>query len=98
MVLLRIVFKQDFTEFSEYMRENKFGFTLVEGEGSRDKVKVMLSVMKRKDLPGILSTLAKTNPHAFYSIENIKSVNGGEFPTLGDSSFRFLFRKQRKAK
>lgn len=98
MVLLRIVFKKDFTEFSEYMREKNLGFTVVEGEGSRDKVKVLFSVMKRKELPGILSTLAETNPLAFYSIENIKSVNGGRFPTVENSSFKFLYRKQRKAK
>jgi uncharacterized protein YebE (UPF0316 family) len=98
MVLLRIVFKMDFTEFSEYMRKCKFGFTVVKGEGSRDKVKVLFSVMKRKDLPGILSKLAEMNPLAFYSIENIKSVNGGAFPPVGNSAFKVLFRKNRKSK
>lgn len=98
MVLLRVVFKTDFSGFSNFMQEKGFGFTVVKGEGIRDRVKVFFSVVKRKNLQEILSTLSKTNPKAFYSIENVKSVNGGGFPVVGNSSFKVLFKKQRKSK
>lgn len=98
MVLLRVVFKQSPAEFITYMRENNYGFTVVEGEGTREKVKIFFSVIKRKHLPEVLAKLSTTNPNAFYSIEDIKSVNEGLFPFVEGSPVKILFSKQRKSK
>lgn len=98
MALVRVVFKTDPTPFTEFMKTNELGYTIVEGEGTREKVKILFSVIKRKDLIHILSAIAAYNNHAFYTVENIRSASEGIFP-LGDKSvFAKLFRKHRKSK
>jgi len=98
MALVRVVFKTDPTPFTEFMKTNELGYTLVEGEGTREKVKILFSVIKRKDLEHVLSAIAAYNNHAFYTVENIRSASEGIFP-LGDKSvFAKLFRKHRKSK
>ena len=50
MALVRVVFKTDPTPLTEFMKTNELGYTIVEGEGTREKVKILFSVIKRKDL------------------------------------------------
>lgn len=98
MVMLRVVFRKDHTELANFLRENEYGYTIVEGEGAREKVDVLFSVLKRKRLNHVLETLARTNPQAFYSIENIRSSGEGVFPVSEGTVFSRLFRKNRKSK
>jgi uncharacterized protein YebE (UPF0316 family) len=99
MVLLRVVFSKNSDGFMEYLRKNDFGFTLVKGEGSREKrVRILFTVQKRKDLREVLTTLEANHSHAFYTVENIRSVHQGIFPYIEKSPFHFLFRKYRKGK
>lgn len=101
-VLLRIVFKQEFSEFTEFLRFRNFGYTLVDGTGTRDHVKMAFCVTKRKHLEEILNMLHTTNPRSFFTIENVRSANEGIFPIIQktpfQTPFRLLFRKHRKSK
>jgi uncharacterized protein YebE (UPF0316 family) len=98
MVLVRVVFKTDPTPFTEFMKTNELGFTIVEGEGTRGKVKILFSVVKRKKLEYIVSAIAAYNSNAFYTVENIRSASEGIFPMAEKSVFSNLFRKHRKSK
>lgn len=99
MVLLRIVFSRNNDSFIEFLRKSDYGFTVVKGEGSREKrVRILFTVLKRKDLHDILTILEATNPQAFYTVENVKSVHEGIFPYLEKTPFHYLFRKFRKGK
>jgi uncharacterized protein YebE (UPF0316 family) len=98
VVLVRVVMRSDPGPLKEFMRQNDYGFTMVEGEGIREKVKILFSVIKRKDLVLVLNAIAVHNPNAFYSVENVKSVSKGVFPGVESSVFSMLFRKHRKSK
>ena len=98
MVLVRVVFKTDPTPLTEFMKNNELGYTIVEGEGTREKVKILFSVVKRKNLDGILSAIAAFNNNAFYTVENIRAASEGIFPLSEKSVFSKLFRKHRKSK
>jgi uncharacterized protein YebE (UPF0316 family) len=98
MVLVRIILKDDPIPLRDFMKKNEFGYTVVEGEGTMNKVKILLSVVKRKDLPRLLTAISAYYPQAFYSVENIKSVNQGTFPMQERSVFSKLFRFHRKSK
>lgn len=80
VVLVRIVINKGAARLKKFLKKNEFGFTVVEGKGTREKVKVILSIVKRKDLEYLLTAIKTFNPQAFYSIENIKSVSNGVFP------------------
>jgi uncharacterized protein YebE (UPF0316 family) len=98
MTLVRVVVKTDYTRLREFMKENDFGYTVVEGEGAREKVKILFTIVKRKQLDYVLSAISTYNPQAFYTVENIKSASNGAFPAVEKTVFFKLFRKHRKSK
>jgi uncharacterized membrane-anchored protein YitT (DUF2179 family) len=80
------------------MKTNDYGFTLVDGEGNQERVKILFSVIKRKNLPLLLNAVSRYNPDSFYSVENVKTAGNGIFPRVGDTVFSRLFRLHRKSK
>jgi uncharacterized protein YebE (UPF0316 family) len=73
MVILRIVTTEDSTEeILSYMRSENFGVTTVDATGSRGNVRMILSLVNRVDVPRITAHLQSANPHAFYSIEDVR--------------------------
>jgi uncharacterized protein YebE (UPF0316 family) len=76
-VIVRIVPKYDTTELISYLRERNFGITSVNAEGSRGPVKVVFSIIKRKDIHDFVAIIKRFNPNAFYTIEDVRAVHEG---------------------
>jgi uncharacterized protein YebE (UPF0316 family) len=80
MVILRIVTTEDSTdEIISFMQSENYGVTTVDATGSRGNVRIILSLVNRADVPRITTHLKSSNPHAFYSIEDVRYVNEGVF-------------------
>ena len=80
MVILRIVTTEDSTEeIVSYMQSENYGITTLDATGSRGNVKMILSLFNRTDVSRITEHIQSTNPHAFFSIEDIRYVNEGVF-------------------
>lgn len=82
-VIVRIIPRRDATELLSYFVENNYGFTVTDAQGSKGDVKIIFCVIKRKDLEHFISLVKTFNPNAFYSIEDVKTVNEGIFRTGG---------------
>lgn len=78
-VLIRIIPKKDTKELINYLRENDFGVTSVNAEGSKGKVDIVFTIIKRKDIAHVVSIINTYNPNAFYTIEDVKAINEGIF-------------------
>jgi uncharacterized protein YebE (UPF0316 family) len=79
-VFVRVVTGQEGSwELAEKLRASGFGVTSIEGEGSRDRVRIILSLVNRRDLPVLMDLIAENQPDAFYSIEDVRSVHRGVF-------------------
>ena len=79
-VVIRLIPKQDTSELVEFLTENKFGLTSIEATGSKGgPVKILLSIIKRKDLPAFVDAVNRFNPKAFYTVEDVRSVSEGVF-------------------
>jgi uncharacterized protein YebE (UPF0316 family) len=78
-VMIRVVHKSDTSELVNKLRLQNFGITVVEAEGSQGKVKIIFSVIKRDNIQGFISIINKYNPQAFYTVEDVRSVNEGVF-------------------
>ncbi len=75
-----VVPKKDNTELIKHLRDMNFGVTVVDAEGAMGtKVKIVFTIAKRKDLFKVISAIDQFNPHAFYTIEEIKTVKDGYF-------------------
>ncbi len=98
MVLLRVVLRHEQNGLIEFLKKNEYGYTLVEGEGSRERVKILFTIIKRKNLEEVLKAVSTFAPNAFYSIETIKSAREGIYPLNDRPIFSRLFHKVRKSK
>lgn len=71
-VMVRVITRREVPELIEQLRQSKFGFTFVEGEGKRENVKLIYSVISRHDLPELLAIINSHNPNAFYTVESVR--------------------------
>ena len=101
VVLIRVITKKDALPLVERLQEKGYGVTSVDGHGSRGQVKVVFTVVPRREVRGIVNLIKMFNPHAFYSIEEVGYVEKGIFPLRQsgcDSGLMRLFRPFRKGK
>jgi uncharacterized protein YebE (UPF0316 family) len=78
-VLIRIIPKRDTTALIGHLREEGFGVTAADAEGAMGPVRIVFTIIKRKSAPRVIDIINKYNPHAFYTIEEIKAVKDGYF-------------------
>jgi uncharacterized protein YebE (UPF0316 family) len=88
-VIIRVILSIDTHELIDQLKAANYGLTLLDAEGGKGKVKVVFSIIKRKDVKHFVGILNEFSPHSFYTIEEIRSVNEGVFRS---SSKRHLLR------
>ncbi len=74
---IRIITQTDATDLINYLQESKFGMTSVSATGKKGNVRLILSIIKRKDLHELMEVINTYNPNAFISVEDIRSVKEG---------------------
>ena len=62
------------------LAESGFGATCVDGKGSKGDVKLIYTIVRRKDLEQVTKIIEESHTNAFYSIEDARSVTEGVFP------------------
>jgi uncharacterized protein YebE (UPF0316 family) len=101
VVLIRVVTKIDALPLVEHLKAKNYGVTSVDGHGTSGEVKVVFTIVHRREAPSVVESIKKFNPQAFYSIEEVGFVERGIFPdrkSWQDSSLIRLFRPFRKGK
>ncbi len=101
-LVFRIILSHDSANLVEAIKSNGFRLTILNGEGARGPVEVLFTVIKRKDKYKILELIKKHNPHAFYTIDEVRGASEDAFPlkkmSYKKSYYRNLFRRRRKGK
>ena len=92
--VLRIITAQDPRDLLLALTEANVGITVVDAHGAKGPVKIIFTIIKRKDLVQIRELIRKYNPNAFYTIEDIRHANMGVFPDLngGPGSMEYIRR------
>ena len=100
--IIRIVTPKNGDELIEELKANGFGLTMIDAKGSRGDVKVIFTVIKRKDKDKILSLVNKINSQTFYTIDDVKTASEEAFPLEKKGQkldyYRWLFLRRRKDK
>lgn len=78
-VIVRIIPQHNADRLIEEMGAQKFGFTFTNAHGAKGPVKMIFSVIERKEIAELISLINDWNPNAFYSIEEVKVVREGVF-------------------
>jgi uncharacterized protein YebE (UPF0316 family) len=100
-LLVRVITTRDTCHIVDCLQGGGYGVTSVEAQGVMGPVKIILTVIKRKDLHDVVDAIQKCDPKAFLSVEEIRSVSEGVFPTHiahHRKSLLGLLRMRRKAK
>ncbi|MFC1676725.1 DUF2179 domain-containing protein [Planctomycetota bacterium] len=101
VVLIRVVTKKDAAELVEYLKSADYGVTSVDGHGATGQVKVVFTIVPRREVKRVVDLIKKFNPNAFYTIEEVGFVEKGVLPPRqisGFTGFLKFFRPFRKGK
>lgn len=99
--MIRVFANQGGKELVQTLNGNGYGATSVEAHGAKDNVHLVYTIVQRNELEKVLALIEGFNPKAFYTIEDIKSVNEGIFnPQKHNTIFPFgeVLRQWRKGK
>ncbi len=90
--IMRIFSQHHSDKLKQVLVEHNFGVTIIDGQGAKGPVKIMLTIVKRKDIVLVRDIIKEHQPEAFYSIEDIRTVSRGVFPKNGDGKLEHLKR------
>jgi uncharacterized protein YebE (UPF0316 family) len=80
MVIVRIFTSRDPANLMTELRGVNMGYTCVNGEGATGPVRIVMTVVKRKQLPCLLELIDRCQPKAFYAVDDLQSASQGIFP------------------
>ncbi len=63
-----------------HLRGSGYGVTAVDGSGANGAVKLIYTIVRRRNLNDVLSIIHETHPQAFLSIQDVNSTHEGVFP------------------
>jgi uncharacterized protein YebE (UPF0316 family) len=94
MQVIRIITNQNCEELIQALKRENYGITVVDAHGAMGPVKMLFTIIKRKNVQSVVSIVHQYNPTAFYSVEDIKDTSQGVFkpvPTGNFSHIRQMF-------
>ena len=78
--LIKVFSAKDVTSLQKCLNEAGFGTTVIDGDGSAGKVKILYTVIDRKTAEQAKKILVEFDPCIFYVIEDVRLVKSGIFP------------------
>lgn len=93
-VTFRAIIRRDTKELVKTLIDSGFGITIVDGQGSSGKVKIIYTTVKRQDLPVVIDIFHRIVPGAFLSVEEVRSTEQGIFPIPKSNFARKLGKKK----
>lgn len=78
--VLRIITPTNWQPLVDSLQKLNLGVTIIDGHGAKGPVKIIFTIVKRKDVGMVRELIRIVNPQAFYSIEDIRLANQGVFP------------------
>ena len=73
LLSLQLIIRDNPEQMITLLKENGYSLTTMSAEGSKGIVKLVLLIIKRKNLPKILELIRHNNPKVFISIEQVNT-------------------------
>jgi uncharacterized protein YebE (UPF0316 family) len=77
--IIRVILSSESPELINELQKHGFGLTILDAEGAKGRVKVIFSIIHRKETAKFLHVLHLYYPTAFYTIEDVKTAKEGVF-------------------
>lgn len=101
MQVVRIIIHNGTQNLRNSMKEAGFSYTMLEGQGVNNIVKVVFTVIRRKDFPLLYEMINRHNPNAFYTQEDLQNARDTFIPSMSQKNNNFawhLLKMDRKRK
>jgi len=100
MHVIRIITRKDAGKLIEKLESEGFGITLINGKGKTGPIKIIYTLIRRKEQSKVQEFIQQYNPKAFYSIEDVCLAHEGVFPEnqIRSKHHRHWFGLNRKGK
>jgi uncharacterized protein YebE (UPF0316 family) len=73
--MIRVITRKDATALVDYLQKSGYTTTNVDAEGNGGIVKIIFTVIRRKEISNVVEQIKKFNPNAFYTIEEVGYVS-----------------------
>lgn len=90
--VIRIITNQNCDDLIAALKQNNHGITVVDAQGAIGPVKMIFTIIQRKNVQAVINLISKYNPSAFYSVEDIKNISQGVFKKGSSSGFSTVRR------
>ncbi len=102
VMIVRVITQKPADKLITTLNTMGFGITSVDARGSKSDVNIIYTIIHRNEMKKVVGIIKEYNPRAFYSVEDVRYVNEGAFPTrrtlLGRIPDGSAFRRWRKGK
>lgn len=101
VVMIRVITAQDALPLVQHLKDENYGVTSIDGHGTNGQVKVVFTVVPRREVSCVVGLIKTFSPQAFYSVEEVNFVEKGVFPlrkSWRDSLLSKIFGALRKGK
>jgi uncharacterized protein YebE (UPF0316 family) len=102
VMIVRVITQKPADQLIKKLDSMGFGVTSVDAMGSKGPVNIIYTIILRQEMRKVIDLIKSYNPLAFYSVEDVRYVNEGTFPTrrsmMGKKPGGSAFRRWRKGK
>ncbi len=89
-VVIHVITQMDASQLIENLRKCGYGVTTANAEGSTGPVKLIFTIVDRKEMEKAVNLIRQFNPKAFFSVEDVRIAKEGIFPPSSNSMSKFL--------
>jgi uncharacterized protein YebE (UPF0316 family) len=79
-LMVRIITHRDARELIDMLRAAQYGLTSIDALGATGPVKIIFTVIQRRQRTAIVELIRAFDPRTFYSVEEVQSAASGIFP------------------
>jgi len=96
-VLVRLITPRHPADLLAALKAANYGVTSQDAHGANGPVRVVLTVVQRKELPQVLGLIQRHEPTGFYAVEELQTAARGVFPLRSRGVLTGVFRAARPA-
>jgi uncharacterized protein YebE (UPF0316 family) len=78
--IVRIITRSGADDLIARLKDRGYGLTTFAGEGTTGPVRMIFTIIKRKDLPELVGIIRAVDPKAFYTVEDVRMAREGVYP------------------
>ncbi len=95
-LVVRAILPGTQNSLTDQLYAHGYGVTIVDGQGAKGPVKLIYTVVDRRDLPHVVQIIHQAHPGAFFTVQELRSVEQGVFPHRSENGQVRLIRRKAK--